>query len=141
MKGACLCGCVSFQLAISDLKIYQCHCEQCRKQTGTASSCGSVIKEQNFKWLSGQDNISRWQKQSGFTSHFCSTCGSSVANKFRGRPYYWVPVGLLESDNIDVVINIFSCEKAAWSKVDDSENTYKTKPSVETLLTLLGADV
>ncbi|WP_370977936.1 GFA family protein [Agaribacterium sp. ZY112] len=136
MKGSCLCGDVKFELNLEEFKIYQCHCNLCRKQTGTASSCGGVVKEENFAWLGGQKSISKWQKESGFTSHFCSNCGSSVPNKFRGKPYYWVPAGALESGRIVTAVNIFVEEKAAWSNVNSDQGAYEGRPSVERMIEL-----
>lgn len=137
MIGNCLCGMVKFEAKVETLKVYQCHCSLCRKQTGTASSSGSIIHADNLEWLSGENNISKWVKDTGFTSHFCSTCGSSVPNKFRGSPYYWVPAGLIESDNIEVVTNIFVCDAAKWSQVSMNINPYETRPEVEKLIGLL----
>ncbi|WP_460237447.1 GFA family protein [Aurantivibrio plasticivorans] len=137
MKGSCLCGEVQFELNLDNINMYQCHCEQCRKQTGTASSCGAVVKEESFSWLSGESCVSKWEKSTGFTSHFCNVCGSSVPNKFRGNPFYWVPVGALDSENIATVANLFLCEKANWSNVISSENSYETKPSIESLVSML----
>ena len=137
MLGKCLCGTIKFQLNIERLKIYQCHCEQCRKQTGTASSCGAAIKYEYFKWLSDTSHISTWQKDSGFTSHFCSVCGSSVPNLFKGNPFYWVPAGLIENDEIETVANLFVCEKAPWSNLDSQVNPHDKKPKIEELIGLL----
>ena len=133
-----MCGTVEFDIAVKTLKLYQCHCEQCRKQSGTASSCGSVVKSDQFSWLSGQNNISKWVKDTGFTSHFCSTCGSPVPNAFRGMPYYWLPVGLLETDNAEIVANLFVCEAVTWGSVSAEKNPFETKPELEALIRLLG---
>lgn len=137
MKGACLCGEVRFELSLERLGMFQCHCELCRKQAGTASSCGAVVDHQSFHWLSGQQSIGKWEKSSGFSSHFCTKCGSPVPNQFRGSGLYWVPVGLLDGSNITTVANLFVCDKASWSNVDSAANSYQTKPSVETLIPLL----
>lgn len=137
MIGSCLCGAVKFEAKVDRLKIYQCHCSLCRKQTGTASSCGSIINADDLVWVSGENNISKWEKSTGFTSHFCSACGSSVPNKFRGSPYCWVPAGLIESDDIEVVANIFVCDAAKWSAVSTQTNPFETRPEVEDLVALL----
>lgn len=140
MIGSCLCGSVKFEVKLDRLKIYQCHCSLCRKQTGTASSCGTVISTEKFEWLSGEGNVSKWVKDTGFTSHFCITCGSSVPNKFRGSPFYWVPAGLMDSQNIEVAANIFVCEAAKWSQVSTGVNPYETKPEIENLIELLNGN-
>lgn len=137
MKGSCLCGDVRYEVFVDQLKMYQCHCDLCRKQSGTASSCGAVVAASQFRWLSGEEQIHKWEKETGFTSHFCAQCGSSVPNAFKGRPFYWVPVGALEGDHIDTVVNLFVSEKPGWSNVDSSQNPYESRPEVEELLRLL----
>lgn len=137
MIGSCLCGAVKFKANVETLKVYQCHCSLCRKQTGTASSSGSIVHADDLEWLSGEYNISKWVKDTGFTSHFCGTCGSSVPNKFRGGSYYWVPAGLMEGDNIEVVANIFVCDAAKWSQVSTNVNPFGTRPEGEKLIGLV----
>lgn len=137
MKGSCLCGEIVFELDVEKLKIYQCHCEQCRKQSGTASSCCSVVETNRFSWLSGQSNISKWVKGSGFTSHFCSICGSPVPNEFRGMPYTWIPVGLIEAGEIEIVANLYVCEAVRWGSVSTDVNPYETKPDLDSLINIL----
>lgn len=137
MIGSCLCGAVKFNAKVDTLKVYQCHCSLCRKQTGTASSCGTVVHIKNFEWLSGETNISKWVRDAGFTSHFCSSCGSSVPNQFRGNPYYWIPAGLMDSQDIEVVANIFVCDVAQWSQVSTNINPHETRMEVEALIELL----
>lgn len=137
MRGTCLCGTVAFELQVEKLKIYQCHCSLCRRQSGTASSFGAVLSEEKFTWISGLASIRTWEKDTGFTSHFCSSCGSSVPNKFKGRPFYWVPAGLVESDAIETAANVFVSDKPRWSNVASHVNPYATRPDVEELLELL----
>ena len=145
MNGSCLCGDVVFDLDLKSINMYQCHCDLCRKQTGTASSCGTVVAANVFSWISGEHLISKWEKSSGFTSHFCSQCGSSVPNKFRDHPFYWVPIGTLNdtlndalnTQKIKTVANIFVCEQSKWSNVDASTNPFDLRPEVMELVKLM----
>ena len=38
MKGACLCGKVRFEILGEVPNLYQCHCSECRKATGTSAN-------------------------------------------------------------------------------------------------------
>lgn len=140
MHGSCLCGAVQFKVKLDRLKVYQCHCSLCRKQTGTAASSGSIVPTHHLEWLGGENFISRWVKDSGFTSHFCRVCGSSVPNQFRGNAYYWVPAGLIDDGNLEVSVNIFTCDAVGWSQVDRRINPYESRPDVETMLALLAGE-
>lgn len=100
MDGKCLCGNVSFRLSIDRLAIYQCFCTLCQKQSGTESNLATIVSDEKFKFLSGEEHIKSWVKDTGFTSEFCQFCGSPVPNRLRNNAYFWVPVGLLDQ-NID----------------------------------------
>jgi hypothetical protein len=97
MRGHCLCGKVDFEIDGSRFKLYQCHCSLCRRQSGSSSTAAAIVPAEKFRWLSGTEFISSWNKDTGFRSDFCSLCGSPVPNPLRGLPYVWVPAGLLEN--------------------------------------------
>ena len=137
MNGSCLCGEVKFVVNKDKLKLYQCHCSLCRKQSGTASSTGAIVDSSILSWSAGEDKIGKWEGSNGFTSHFCSQCGSPVPNTFRGSPYSWVPAGLLGDGDIEVVTNIFVCDSVKWSNVSMKAKPFETKPEVEELIEIL----
>ena len=115
MRGHCLCGRVEFEIDGSAFKLYQCHCSLCRKQGGSSSNTATIVHSEAFRWLSGNEQISSWVKDSGFRSDFCSTCGSPVPNRLRDTTYVWIPAGLLEgSENMEVVAHLCIASKAAW---------------------------
>jgi hypothetical protein len=99
LGGSCLCGAVRFQVARPFPALYQCHCSLCRKQGGSVSNTGLIIAAEKFRWTRGEDAIGRWQRPTGFRSHFCTTCGSTVPNPLRDTGYVWVPAGLLDDDD------------------------------------------
>lgn len=58
LKGQCLCASIHFQINKNIEAIYQCHCSLCRKQSGTHANHATIVQESDFKWITGQDNIS-----------------------------------------------------------------------------------
>jgi hypothetical protein len=117
MNGKCLCGNVEFSIDRDDIKLYQCHCSLCRKQSGTYSNAATIVPNQSFQFLKGQSFISSWEKATGFRSDFCKKCGSPVPNPLRETDYYWIPAGLLEEDGeLKVVSHIYTDFKASWDK-------------------------
>ena len=114
MIGNCICGAVSFELLGKSPASYHCHCKLCQKQGGTGSNAATIVYSEQFKWRSGEDNIGTWQKDTGFSSHFCLTCGSPAPNVFKSK-YVWIPVGLLENPDTKVIANLWLESKPQWA--------------------------
>ena len=52
-KGSCLCGEVTFEIEGDFDNFYLCHCERCRKDTGSAHAANLFSSTAKLKWLSG----------------------------------------------------------------------------------------
>lgn len=147
IHGKCLCGVTEFACDIqtNPLKIYQCHCSLCKKQTGSSSNSATIIPMADFKWVN-KGQIKSWQKETGFSAHFCGNCGCPVPNLFANQ-YYWIPIGLLEIDNpeasVEVVAHLCLSTKSSWHQIDlESESKskpekFETLPDFKHLLKLL----
>ncbi|MDX1560806.1 MAG: GFA family protein [Marinobacter sp.] len=117
MKGECLCGGVKFRIKGSIPNLYQCHCSLCRKVTGSSANAATFVKQEDFRWLSGQEKISSFQKPTGYRSDFCSVCGSPVPNQLRGMELVWVPAGLMEeSFKAAVNVHLHMGSAASWER-------------------------
>ena len=127
MKGNCICGDVSFQINGTLPNMYQCHCTLCQKQSGAGSNAATIIPVTAFDWLSGEDKIKPWKKQSGFNSHFCMACGCPVPNLIANK-YMWIPVGLLGEVNAKVVSNLCLSTKASWNAIPVTDRDYDGMP-------------
>lgn len=140
VKGKCLCGLTSFQLGISNIRAYQCHCSLCRMQSGTSSNLGTIIPAEKFVWLSGTEHIKYWNKDTGFTSGFCNNCGSPVPNELRGTMCYWVPVGALEGEfQVEIIAHICTDSKAVWDAITDGPVQYAGVPDISEFIADLNA--
>ena len=141
MLGKCLCGDVQFfsEIRTDPFKIYQCHCSLCKKQSGSSSNSATIIEATHFKWIK-HDTIKKWQKNTGFSSHFCTNCGCPVPNSFADK-YYWIPVGLLEFDmgliDTKVVANFCLSSKSSWHSINTESNNFDTLPEFKDILQLL----
>ena len=141
MLGKCLCGDVQFfsEIRTDPFKIYQCHCSLCKKQSGSSSNSATIIEASHFRWLK-HDTIKNWQKNTGFSSHFCNNYGCPVPNSFADK-YYWIPVGLLEFDRnlvaVEVVANFCLSSKSSWHSIDTESNNFDTLPDFKAILQFL----
>ncbi len=118
MKGNCVCENISFEITGTVENLYQCHCTICQKQTGSSSQAGLFISVSNFKWISGENSISSYKKDAGYSVSFCSNCGSTVPNIFRAGEKYWVPAGAFETlGGAKIKNHIFVANKAEWDEI------------------------
>ncbi len=117
-KGECVCGEVTYEVSGEVGKLYQCHCTMCQRQTGSSAQTGLFVETDNFKWLSGENGISNFNKESGYSYSFCTTCGATVPNLFRSGDKYWIPAGaLVDLANVKIENHIFVADKADWDDI------------------------
>lgn len=117
MRGEFLCGEVAFEIEGELPNLYQCHCSLCRKATGSTANAATFVEGKRFCWLSGQSNISSFQKPTGYRSDFCSVCGSLVPNQLRDTDLIWVPAGLLDEGTASQVsVHLHLSSSAPWAQ-------------------------
>lgn len=94
MRGACLCGQVTFTLRLPLSPVVACHCSQCRKMSGHVWAASSVpvaqfrlTHAQGLAWFRSSDKAVRG---------FCKGCGSSLFWRETGQDVIYVAAGALE---------------------------------------------
>ncbi len=121
-KGSCLCGCVQYEFEGEFEDFYLCHCNYCRKDTGSAHAANLFSKEGRLKWLQGREQVTDYNHHGqGHIKSFCSICGSAVPNIQMSGKLIVVPAGSLETDlNIKPQAHLFYSHRANWDeKLED----------------------
>ncbi len=137
MKGSCLCGVVRFELKKLQNNYYQCFCSLCRKQSGSISNTATLVSRSDFLWTHGESNIQQLSLETGFTSSFCSSCGSPVPNLVRGSKYMWIPFGLVDAQNAEVVAKINVCPQFQVLQDKSCCVELENTPSLDELMLML----
>ena len=75
--GGCCCGAVRFVLRAPPLSVQHCHCETCRKTTGTFFKSGAVVRKADVQ-ISGNENVTGYRASPSFERCFCRICGGHV---------------------------------------------------------------
>lgn len=117
IKGSCLCGEVSYRVWGPFNKFMLCHCSRCQKASGSAHVANIFTEPENVEFLSGSDQIKRYDHQSAssFGKCFCFNCGSVVPYKNRAGTALIIPAGTLDEDpKIRPQANIFWPNRADW---------------------------
>lgn len=78
--GGCQCGSVRYELRSSPLKVFICHCAECRKQSASAFGISVIVRATAFALTRGAPK--RWSRSADsgrvLDCYFCPECGSRV---------------------------------------------------------------
>ncbi|NDY73360.1 aldehyde-activating protein [Desulfobacter hydrogenophilus] len=115
-KGSCLCGEIAFEIIGEFESFFLCHCERCRKDTGSAHAANLFSSSAKLIWLSGKDKAKTFDfKSEGHIKSFCSNCGSALPNIQMDGDLLVVPAGSLDSDvQMEPQGHIYWRDKANW---------------------------
>jgi hypothetical protein len=79
-KGGCSCGSIRYELGGRPLWITACHCDACKKRTGSAFGLSAVVEKSTVQVFSGATKTFTRKGDSGKTVEydFCPNCGTTV---------------------------------------------------------------
>jgi len=121
LSGSCLCGSVQYEIKGDAAKFYHCHCERCRKATGTGHASNIILQDHAMTWNAGEDLLTRYKvpEAERFEVVFCSICGSNLPRVSPEAGIVVVPAGSLDTDpGILPQARIFNGSRADWSCTD-----------------------
>ena len=120
MKGSCLCGSVTYEVAGEFQFIGNCHCSMCRKSHGAAYATWGILRPGQFRWVTGEGIVEHHESSPGRTRCFCRRCGSPLANA-HGGAIGEVVIGTIDDDpGARPREHIFVGSKALWHDITDS---------------------
>ena len=130
IKGRCLCGAISYEVANAFEKLFLCSCEQCRQITGSAFASNLFVSIDGFEWLGGADDIANYQVPGrDISKSFCRVCGSGVPWASGDGTKMIVPAGSLsEKANVAERIRIFTSEQPSWASGLEQVSTHAAFP-------------
>ncbi|WP_121061359.1 GFA family protein [Chachezhania antarctica] len=114
--GQCLCGAVKFRISGAFESFFLCHCDRCRKDSGSAHSANLFSSRAEIDWLSGEENITTFRLSgSRHVKSFCMECGSALPVSQADVGLLIVPAGSLDS-RIDIRPSAHICfsSRADW---------------------------
>jgi hypothetical protein len=85
--GGCLCGAVRYSCSGEPVMAGHCHCEDCRRSSGSGHSSHLAVPEASVR-LHGEVKGYARAADSGHivTRHFCPTCGAALYSTNDGMP-------------------------------------------------------
>jgi len=132
VTGSCLCGAVQYTVTGEALRFYHCHCQRCRKTTGTGHASNLVITPENaLRWVKGEDMLQRYDvpEAERFYNRFCKQCGSPMPRAVPELDAVIIPAGSLDCEPpMSPNGRIFWDSRASWSCSADGLPTYAEYP-------------
>ena len=127
-KGSCLCGDVTYSVDKIEDQMAHCHCSMCRKFHGAAFATFGEAKVENFRWLSGQEQLKEYVGHNGSRRLFCNHCGSSLVfiPSFDNGSFVEFALGTLDTDIPNQPdAHIFTSTSVCWNEVSDTLPQYR----------------
>jgi hypothetical protein len=126
-SGSCLCGGVRYAYTGKPFLFNHCHCVQCRKSHGAAFASNLHLLPEQFRWLAGEELVTRYESSPGVRRSFCRTCGGNVAIVLPDQVV--IPAASVDGP-VDVrpMLHLFAGEKVEWLDIADGIPAFKTWP-------------
>jgi len=129
--GKCLCGEVTYVAEGQPIVVAQCHCEECRRLSGTGHTIGAMFKSEAVT-VSGKlgEFIYSSSKDSEVKKAFCPKCGSPIYGKnTRLADHLTLTLGTMDdASGLDVEVVIFERDKPHWDQLGKGVASFATQP-------------
>jgi hypothetical protein len=130
-SGQCLCGDVKFTITSEPEMMGQCHCDDCRKSTGTGHASIAFFQKKNVK-IEGKlsQYISSADSGADITRSFCPNCGSSLFAESSDREgVIGVLAGVIDDNSwFKANFRVYNKSKPVWDFMDESVPAFEEMP-------------
>ena len=125
IRGSCLCGGVRFEIdkAVGPFEI--CHCQRCRKVSGSIGMPGVGVNTADFRFLAGRELVGAHDaailyRPPAYHATFCKRCGSPVPEPQPAGDFMEIAAGLFDDDlGIHPDKHIYVEHVPDWDTIDD----------------------
>ena len=122
-SGGCLCGAVRYESSADAVIAGHCHCEHCRKTSGTGHGSHLGIPKDAFT-VTGEVRFYDAPTDSGnmVSRGFCPTCGSAIYSTNSGMPDLVFPraSSLDDPEVFKPQVVVYTKRAASWDHMDPS---------------------
>jgi len=125
ISGECFCGDITYEILGKLRDARSCHCSRCRKAFSAQASAHALVNPSEFRWLTGEEQLTSYLGEHGFGFQFCSKCGSTLCGVFE-ETVHGVTLGCTNGDlDVEIGRHIFVGSKASWEIIPAGVVTFK----------------
>lgn len=130
-SGSCLCGEIRFEVTGTFERFFLCHCQHCRKDTGSAHAANLFSSRAVLHWICGVEKARQFNLPGTRHSRcFCSNCGSALPLLQMEGKLLVVPAGSLDSTlAMKPDAHLFTASRAEWDRALETVPGFDRLPS------------
>ena len=123
LDGGCLCGALRYRVAALPLGVIMCHCDDCKRRTGSACSLSMITWRKDFEVLFGETLTSDNKGGSGAVhrQHVCPKCFTRTNTEMMAHPdVINVRPGTLDRPrDVSTVAQVWASAAQPWALAPD----------------------
>ncbi len=120
LRGSCLCTKIAYQISGDIIGINYCHCEKCRKASGSAFATSAAVNLKDFAIINGREYLKSYPSSTNKNRYFCNHCGSPIYSEFKNLSTIYIRLGTLDDDPVKrPEVHIHTGVKACWHDITD----------------------
>src|ERR1051325_9726002 len=130
IRGSCLCGAITFEVDRIVGPAEFCHCNRCRKVSGSNALLTMVAKTTEYRFLTGRELVRSYDapilyQPPAYRATFCGNCGSPVPAPDPPGDSMEIPAGAFDDDpGVKPDKYIFVELAPAWDDLPDDLPKY-----------------
>ena len=140
MSGSCQCGNIRYHIHSASVLSVACHCNDCRKQSGSAFAVSLVVKSDDAEF-SGR--LKTWERMTDTgrrnKAWFCADCGNRIYHQDPDAPQVVrIRAGTLDTSQIpEPTVHVFTARKMPWLTFPDHVTLFEGQPDADQLYAAL----
>jgi hypothetical protein len=126
LEGGCLCGGVRYRIAGKLGPAIYCHCNKCRRASGSAFAANAPVRLRYFEIAAGAELVREYESSPGKFRAFCGRCGSPLYSRSDADPETRrIRLGTLDADpGRRPLAHFWVSEQAPWHEIHDALPRY-----------------
>lgn len=119
ITGGCLCGAIRYRIFGKADSICHCHCDFCRKSTGSPMVTWTTVAGEDFEVTQGE--LIMFASSNKGRRSFCPDCGSHITLEYDKYPNFLdVTVATLDvPGKLTPERHIWASKQISWVKMDE----------------------